>query len=239
MSTKISNTPNYKKSKAPLFISLGIVAAIMLAYFFIPAVNDFLQQAWNVLTSNDEERINKWVAQFGFWGPFIIVLIMILQMFLIVIPTPVLMMVTIIAYGPVWGSLICLIAIIIASSVGYFVGRYFASVVFKLLGAKTTGKIKVFLEEYGFRTVVIIRLNPLLSNDAISFVGGMLKMNYFKFMAATLLGIIPLIALMAFFRQNYDQMESGILWVSVVLLLFFAAFVWFNKKRKKNGKKTE
>ncbi len=62
----------------------------------------------------------------------------------------------------------------------------------KILGTKTEGKIANFIDDYGFWAVFITRLNPFLSNDAISFVAGMLRMGYWKFISATLAGIAPL-----------------------------------------------
>lgn len=223
-----------KQSKAPLYISIGVVLIVVLAYFFVPSVHDFLQNAWNVLTSSDEKRINVWVGQFGFWGPLIIVLVMVLQMFLIVIPTPILMLVSIIAFGPIWGSLIALLAIFTASSVGYFIGRYFGPVIVdKLIGHKSQNKIAHFIDDYGFWTVIVIRLNPFLSDDAISFVGGVLRMGYFKFIGATLLGTAPLIVFMAFLEENYQQSNSILIWASIACIVFFGLFIWWDKKWKK------
>lgn len=110
------DAPN--KSKLPLIISVGIVAALLLSYFFLPSVNDFLTEAWNVLTSDDQARIEVWVENFGWVGPFILILAMVLQMFLLVIPTILLMVVAILAYGPLWGSLLILVSVFAASSVG-------------------------------------------------------------------------------------------------------------------------
>ncbi|HET7361107.1 MAG TPA: TVP38/TMEM64 family protein, partial [Salinimicrobium sp.] len=71
MSEDFIEDSTVKQSKAPLYISIGVVITVVLAYFFIPSVHDFLQNAWSVLTSGDEQRINNWVDQFGFWGPLI------------------------------------------------------------------------------------------------------------------------------------------------------------------------
>ena len=92
-----------KKSKLPLYISIGIVLLLVLGYFLIPSVQEFFEEAWSALTSGDKQQTRQWVSQFGFWGPVMIVVVMILQMFLLVIPTPVLMVVSILAYGPFWG----------------------------------------------------------------------------------------------------------------------------------------
>lgn len=226
--------PSVKKSKAPLYISLAIIVAGVLSYFFIPEVRDFLGNGWEVLTSGDEKRTREWVSQFGWIGPVIIILTMILQMFLIVIPTPILMVVAILAYGPVMGSIILFIAIFLASSVGYFIGRYFGPVIVeKLIGYKTEKKISDFIDDYGFWTVIVIRLSPFLSNDAISFVGGVLKMGYWKFIGATMIGIAPLIIFIAYLGGDYDRLKTGLIWTSVIGLLLFILFVWWDKKYRK------
>src|SRR5690554_4121501 len=114
-----NNPTSTKKSKIPLYISLLFLIILVLSYFLIPSVQGFFDEVWTVLTSDDEARIKDWVQGFGWLGPAVIILAMILQMFLIVIPTILLMIVTILAYGPIWGSIITLTAVILASSIGY------------------------------------------------------------------------------------------------------------------------
>ncbi len=220
------------KSKLPLYISIAVLGGIVACYFLIPSVQQFFDEAWSVLTSNDEKRIEQWVAGFGWLGPFVLILAMIFQMFLLVVPSVALMVVAILAYGPIWGSIIVLIAVFAASSVGYIIGRYLGeNIVLKLLGQKTENKIEQFIERYGFWAVIITRLNPILSNDAISFVGGMLKMNYWKFIGATLLGILPLTVFIAILGKSTDTMKTGLIWGSVVSLILFGLYVWWDKRK--------
>jgi len=234
MSESIETT-SVTKSKAPLVISGIIIAALIAAYFFIPSVSNFLNEAWNVLTSNDEERIRQWVSEFGWMGPTILILAMIAQMFLIVVPSVALMVVAILAYGPIFGSLIIFAAIFSASSVGYFIGRYFGPVIVeKLIGPKNASKIEDFIDDYGFWAVIVTRINPFLSNDAISFVGGILKMGYWRFIGATLVGIAPLTIFIAIIGKSTDGLKTGLLWGSIVSLIIFVLYViWDKKKRKK------
>lgn len=225
--------PENKKSKLPLYLSLFIVIAVVASYFIFPSVEAFLKEAWNVLTSNDEAQVKQWVEGFGWFGPIVIVLAMVIQMFLLVIPTILLMVVTILAYGPLWGSIIIYIAIFIASSVGFWLGRYFGdSLIIPLLGKSSTKKVTGFIKNYGFWAVVITRVNPFLSNDAISFVAGILKMGYWKFILATTVGIAPLITLIALTGENIDSMKMGLLWGSIGSLVIFGIYIWWDKKRK-------
>ncbi|PRX40767.1 TVP38/TMEM64 family protein [Salegentibacter salegens] len=227
-------TTSVKKSKAPLIVSGIIIAALIAGYFFIPGVREFFTNAWEVLTSNDEERITEWVSEFGWMGPTILILAMVAQMFLIVIPSVALMVVSILAYGPIFGSLIIFAAIFTASSVGYFIGRYFGPVIVqKLIGPKNENKIEDFIDDYGFWAVIVTRINPFLSNDAISFVGGILKMGYWRFIGATLVGIAPLTIFIAIIGKSTDGLKTGLLWGSIVSLVIFILYVWWDKKKRK------
>ncbi|NJY62568.1 TVP38/TMEM64 family protein [Salinimicrobium sp. CDJ15-81-2] len=228
-------TASVKQSKLPLYVSAAIIISLVLAYFFIPGVQAWLSEAWNVLTSDDEVRIQAWVADFGWFGPVVLVLAMIAQMFLLVIPTILLMVVSVLAYGPVWGSFIILAAVFSASSVGYFIGRYLGPVIVeKLIGHKNEKKISDFIDDYGFWAVIVTRLNPFLSNDAISFVAGILKMGYWKFIGATLVGIAPLTLFIAIIGKSTDALKNGLLWGSLVSLLLFGFYVYWDKKKRKN-----
>ncbi|MDX1426697.1 MAG: TVP38/TMEM64 family protein [Salegentibacter mishustinae] len=227
-------TTSVKKSKAPLIVSGIIIIGLVAAYFFIPGVRDFLTEAWTVLTSNDEERITNWVSDFGWMGPTMLILAMVAQMFLIVIPSVALMVVSILAYGPIFGSLIIFAAIFTASSVGYFIGRYFGPVIVeKLIGPSNKIKIEDFIDDYGFWAVIVTRINPFLSNDAISFVGGILKMGYWRFIGATLVGIAPLTIFIAIIGKSTDGLKTGLLWGSLVSLAIFILYVWWDKKKRK------
>jgi uncharacterized membrane protein YdjX (TVP38/TMEM64 family) len=228
------NKNSIKKSKVPIYVSITILAGIIASYFFVPSVKAFFNEAWEVLISSDENRIENWVSNFGWFGPIVLIIAMVAQMFLIVIPSIVLIVVSILAYGPIWGSLIAFISVFVASSIGYLIGSYFGpSIIDKIIGTKTEVKIESFIEDYGFWAIIITRLNPFLSNDAISFVGGVLKMGYLKFIGATFLGITPLTIFIAIIGKSTESLKTGLLWGSLVSLAVFGLYVWWDKKRKK------
>ncbi|AYN69056.1 TVP38/TMEM64 family protein [Euzebyella marina] len=231
-----SSTKNStSKSNWPTIVSLAILGLLVVGYFTVPSIQQFFDEAWAVLKSGDNEKTKSWVEKFGAWGPLVLILAMIAQMFLIVIPSIMLMVVSIIAYGPIWGSLIVFASVFCASSVGYFIGSLLGQGrVEKIIGHKSEKKVEKFLDDYGFWAVIITRLNPFLSNDAISFVGGILKMGYWKFIGATLIGIAPLIFFIALLGKNSDNLKTGLLWGSLASLALFLAYIWWDKKRKES-----
>ncbi len=231
--TVVEKDEDVSRNKAPLYISIGIIAAVVLSYFFIPGVQNFLNTAFSVLTSNNDQRVNEWVGQFGFWGPLVIILAMVVQMFLIVIPSPILIGVAVLGYGPIWGSLIGIAAIFCASTIGYVIGAYLGPpFVEKILGGSTKRKVEKANDDYGFWAVIVIRLNPFLSDDAISFVGGMLRMGYWRFIAASLIGIIPLTVFIAYIGEHSAQLKDIFIWVGIISLILFGLYIWWDKKLK-------
>lgn len=220
-----------KQSKWPLIISLIILGSLVIFYFIIPEFQQFLKQTYEVLTSDDKQRISAWVNELGWWGPISIIIIMVLQMFLLIIPSPLLMVVAVLAYGPVWGALISIIAVMCSATVGYWIGRYLGIVtVHKLIGGKKEKQMEYYVERYGAWAIIITRLAPLLSNDAISLVGGIIRMSYWKFIAATLAGITPLSILIAYFGENNDRLKSGLIWTSLISLVLFVIYIIYDRK---------
>ncbi|WKX78532.1 TVP38/TMEM64 family protein [Zobellia laminariae] len=233
--SKRESTKNRSKSKWPAFLSVMIAVLLAIGYFTIPSIESFFNEAWQVLTSGNQKEVENWVAQFGAWGPIILIIAMIAQMFLIIVPSVMLMVASILAYGPIWGSIIILIAVFLASSVGYAIGKLLGRdhKVQRIIGKKTEKKVSGFLEDYGFWAVIITRLNPFLSNDAISFMGGILRMGYWKFIGATLIGITPLILFIAILGKSTNSMKTGLLWGSLISLAIFLLYVWYDKKHHK------
>jgi uncharacterized membrane protein YdjX (TVP38/TMEM64 family) len=224
---------NHKPSKLPLIVSISMLVILVASYFIFPSFKDGMNEAFEVLTSDDEGRVKSWVSTFGVMGPIIIILAMIAQMFLFIVPNILLMMIAIICYGPVWGSIITLIGVFAASSLGYWVGCNLSPVTLsKFVSEKNQKKIGDFISDYGVFAIMITRLSSF-SNDALSFVAGLLKMSYKKYILATLTGITPLVILLAIFGKN-GNIEWALIIISAVSLLFLIGYIIYDKRKKKS-----
>ncbi|KFI22457.1 hypothetical protein HW44_09425 [Nitrosococcus oceani] len=232
MNSLFQKIHHISRKKPLITFSVGIILILIGLYFFWPSLHDSINRFFNILFSGDREKLHDFVEQFGIWGPIIIILSMVAQMFLVVIPSVVIFVVSILAYGSFWGGTVALLAVLVASTVGYFVGRWLGPItVDKLIGLKTRHKIEGYVERYGFWTVIVIRFSPFLSNDAISFVGGLLRMNYWRFMAATFIGILPLIVLLAYLGETNERLRTGMFWVSIISLIVFIAYIIYDHRR--------
>lgn len=222
-----------RQSRLPFYISLAIVISLIILYFAVPEIKSFFDEAYNVLTSEDEKRISGWVEKLGIWGPLLIIFGMIVQMFLIIVPSPLLMLVSVLAYGKIWGVLLSVTAVLAASSIGYLLGGYLGEVsVDKVIGEDKKQKLESLVKRFGLWTIILFRLIPFLSNDAISFVGGLLGMKYRKFIFATAVGITPLAILIAYFGENNARLKNGMIWLGALGLVFFIGYYLYQRRQK-------
>lgn len=209
-----------------LYAYAVLILSALLAYWLSPDFRQFVSEFWAVLQSKDEAKISHWFIQFGIWGPLLIILLMVLQMFLIVFPSWLPMVVAVLGYGPWVGMLISILAVFVASTVGYHLGEKASGPVKKhLLGKKSFQKINDFIDKHGFWAVVLFRISPFLSNDGISFVAGMMKMGYRQYMAATMIGVVPLAAAIAYFGKATDTLEDGLYWIGGAGLLIYLVYL--------------
>jgi uncharacterized membrane protein YdjX (TVP38/TMEM64 family) len=224
------------KSPGLLVISLTLIILFVLLYFLIPEINDFVKEAYRVLTSEDEERISAWVDTLGVWGPIFIPSAMVVQMFLFIVPSPLLMVISVLAYGPYFGSGLAVLSVLLAAAVGYWLGRLLGeAAVYRLVGERAEKKIEYYSERYGLWAVVITRLSPILSNDTISFVGGLIKIPFWKFLIATFAGITPLAAIIAYIGESNERLITGSIIVtaaSITALVVYIVLDRINQKRK-------
>ena len=216
----------------PLIIAVSVLGIAVGCYFIIPSFQEFIKEAFDILTSDDKERISDWVAEFGMAGPIVLIVFMILQMFLFVVPNILLMIVAIVCYGPVWGAIISLVGVFASSSVGYLIGKYLGPVtVHKLISKKTQEKAGAFIKDYGVMAIAITRLSSL-SNDSLSIVAGILKMKYHKYILATLTGITPLIVLLAIYGKN-GKILNALIWIAAISLILLIIYIVIDRRKKK------
>lgn len=221
------------KNYGPLLLTAVILLALILTYFFSNSFATFIHETWQVLKSEDHECISNYFSDFGIWGPLVLILLLVLQMFLIVFPSWLPMIIAVLAYGFLPGVFISILGVFLASSLGYFIGVKFGEATFsKIISKNKYEKMDYWVSHYGFWSVVLFRISPFLSNDAISLVAGMLRMNYRKFITATLVGITPLAIGIAYFIKETATLETGMHWIGGLGLLGYIIYMYFDHRRR-------
>ena len=223
--------------KISYLLTGAILAALIIFYFAHQPFQQFINETWNILWSEDKDRISAHFESFGFWGPIAIIIVMILQIFLVIFPSWLPMIVAVLAYGFWGGALISITGVFCASSIAFYMGKWLGEDhLEKIMGKSKNKQVEYWVSEYGFWTIAIFRISPFLSNDAISIIAGMLSMKYRKFIFATLTGITPLAFAIAYFAQDIDKLKNGLYWIGGAGILIYGIYVFIDyRKRKKSN----
>src|SRR5688572_9670470 len=175
-------SPSKKKRRGTSLSWLAPVALLVslgICYFTWPAFRELAQQAYQVIASGDERRIQTWVRGFGSWGVVVLLGLMFLQAVIAVLPSVATMVASVLAYGPVWGGALAWGGMIVTGSFMYGVGRALGqAAVERFVGESSSRRVEDLVERYGSWAVVIARLTPFSSSDAVCFITGALGMRY-------------------------------------------------------------
>lgn len=233
MTSQPGNREKHSQSKWTWIVPLVMLVLLVGLYFVWSGFQTFIDEAYDVLSSGEQAQIQAWVDGFGGWGFAIIIALMLLQTLIPFLPSLAIMVVAVLAYGPVFGGLLAWGGLLLAASLGYGIGRAFGPVtVDRLIGTKAEQKVEEIVERYGVWAIIAARISPILSTDAISIVAGLVKMSFWRFLLATAAGILPLTILIAWLGSDISRLQTGLLWISVISVVVFAGYVVYDRRKR-------
>lgn len=196
------------------------VAGVLLLLIVFAAIYWILLETGALATVTNKVALREWVDQLGYWGPVGIIGLMIMAIVLSPIPSAPVAMVAGAVYGSFWGTVFvvvgaeagALIAFAIARSLGYDVIHRWSRVrpVLNWLSKdRSQGTLMLI--------IFASRLVPFISFDAVSYAAGLTPLAFWRFVVATLAGVIPAAYLITAFGGLLMATESGL--VTIVLIL--------------------
>lgn len=245
----MTTTPEHEIYRAPM-ASAGVrlnpkakVVGVLLLLVALAATYWVMLETEALATVTNKAALREWIDQLGYWGPVGIVGLMITAIVLSPIPSAPIAMVAGAAYGSFWGTVVvvvgaeagALIAFAIARSLGYDVIHRWRRVrpVLEWLGKdRSQGALML--------VIFASRLVPFISFDAVSYAAGLTPLAFWRFVVATLAGVVPTAYLITTFGGFLMASESGmvtillILLSSVTLLPIIAKLVFARRRGQKS-----
>lgn len=236
----------YRESSASTGASTGPglnakakVAGVVLLLVVLAAAYWVMLETGALATVTNKAALGEWIDQLGYWGPVGIIGLMIMAIVLSPIPSAPIAMVAGGLYGSFWGTVIvvvgaeagALIAFAIARSLGYDVIHRWSRV---------RPVLEWLRKDRSQGTLMLIifasRLVPFISFDAVSYAAGLTPLAFWRFVVATLAGIIPTAYLITTFGGLLMASESGLVTIILILvsgitLLPIAAKLLFSRRR--------
>ncbi|GBE07764.1 TVP38/TMEM64 family inner membrane protein YdjZ [bacterium BMS3Bbin11] len=179
------------------------------------------------------------MESYGAIGPLIIILLMTIAILVSPLPSAPIAIAAGAAYGHLWGGLYVLTGSVTGATGAFLIARY--------LGYEYVEKIaknhlpEKFINSQNALTGIVLlsRLMPFLSFDIISYAAGLTPLLLWRFLAATIIGILPASFFLAHVGSELATTELNRVALALAVLagftgLSFAVNFFRNKKSIKH-----
>jgi uncharacterized membrane protein YdjX (TVP38/TMEM64 family) len=208
-----------------LGLALALAGLSCLAYWLIGPFQAEIDRAVTVLSSGDLERLRAYIQSYGNWAPVASLLLMVLQALAAPVPSFAITFANGLAFGVFWGWLLSVAGHALAASVCFWLARSLGRQPVEMLSGKIgLSSVDGWIERRGATTVLMTRLVPGISFDAVSYAVGLTGMRYGRFIAATVAGTMPQTLLYAYLGQEAPQYAWILLLASGLTIAFTVTF---------------
>lgn len=228
----------YKKSNNKKRIILLIVIGIMLLiYFFVPQVNKGINSSMKALTKLDLDGVIEFIRGYGTYAAVISFLLMILQSIISPIPAFFITLANAAIFGWVKGAILSWSSAMVGASMCFFIARILGRDVVEKIATKTAlQSVEMFFEKYGKYTILVCRLLPFVSFDAVSYAAGLTSMNFVPFLIATGIGQLPATIIYSYVGELSGSAKTlviGLLSLFGLSVIIFVIKKIYNEKNRK------
>ncbi|EPX77565.1 TVP38/TMEM64 family protein [Litoreibacter arenae] len=185
------------------FRNLGIWTVAVLAIA--------LTAAWATgrLPQVDREMVAALVEEAGPWGPILIIAFMLASIVASPIPSAPVALVSGAAYGHLYGTIYVAIGSVLGAVTAFTIARHMGrGYLERWLGDKTNYGL-LGSQNLLMLTVFGSRLLPFISFDAMSYAAGLSRLHLWRFLVATLAGILPASFVLAHFGAEAMTGDFG------------------------------
>ena len=220
-------------------ILLVVLLCCVLAYFFIPAVNQIFNKIFVMFSSGDFTEVKQFISSYGVYAAVISFALMVLQSIVAPLPAFMLTFANANLFGWWQGAILSWSSAMAGAAVCFYIARILGRDVAERLTSKTGLKqIDNFFEKYGNNTILICRLLPFVSFDYVSYAAGLTSMSFWDFFIATGIGQLPATIVYSyvggFLTGGARLFMLGLLIMfAIVSLIFMFRTIYMNKYKNR------
>ncbi|WP_346917612.1 TVP38/TMEM64 family protein [Clostridium sp.] len=231
----------HKKRNLGKVLTIIIIIALVLAYFFIPTFNSKVNGIFMLFSSMSIESIAGYIRSFGIYAVLVSFLLMVFQSVAAPLPAFLITFANAAIFGWWQGAMLSWISSMVGAALCFYIGRILGrDAVEKLTSKYAMASVEGFFEKYGKHTILVCRLLPFISFDFISYAAGLTSVGFLAFIVATGIGQLPATVVYSYVG---GMLTGGAQMIVTALLILFAItvlvfmFKQIYNERQKKGKK--
>ena len=217
------------KNKEKLLLKTSIILLITILVALL-----FNTEVFQEIKNSDVTSLTERFDNLGTIGYFIFIFIVILEVvFIGIIPSIFLYATAGIIFGGVLGATLIWIGNVLGASICFYLSRNYLQKYFeKRIPKAKLKKYNSYAYKYGHYAIFLLRLNPLTSSDAFSYLSGVTKMKFLPFIVGTSIGLMPLIIASVYLGNRFLAQSQTLTIVFGLGALIYVLFTIYIFKKK-------
>ncbi|ACR69851.2 TVP38/TMEM64 family protein [Edwardsiella ictaluri] len=206
---------------------VGSAAAVALLVLCWPEARHEAMRIGRLLASLDLAALLAYLRSFGPWAMLASFFLMIFQALVAPLPAFVITFANAALFGWWQGALLSWFSATVAAALCFCLARMLGrDTLARWVSSGTLQRCDGFFSRYGRYTVLVCRLLPFVSFDAVSYAAGLTSMGLMEFLVATALGQLPATLIYSYvgamLSGGIQMMLSGLLVLFVISIMIYA-----------------
>ncbi len=208
-----------------ILTAVSVITSLVLVWIFWQPI------VTSLVWISDREALTESVQRMGIWGPVVLFILLVLQVFLAFIPGQALMITCAYLYGFWGGWLISWVSLVAGGEAAFMLarryGRPFAE---RWIDTATLSRWDKTAVGQGIVFYTLAMILPIFPNDAMCYVGGLANITPRRFLFANMLGR-GFTCLLSSFVGVFGSQIPMWGWVLAAAIVLVLCIGWFINKR--------
>ena len=181
-----------KKPNMTRLVILLAAAILLIIYLSVPSVNEFITNAAAVLGSANVDAVIAYIRSFGSYAMIFSFCLMVFSSLIAPLPAFMITLSNAAIFGWWQGAILSWSSAMVGSALCFCLARGLGrDVVERFTGKGALASVEGYFEKYGTKTILVCRLLPFVSFDAVSYFAGLTPLKFLPFFIATGIGQTP------------------------------------------------
>ena len=181
-----------KKTNMTRALILLVLCLAGIVYLAVPSVNDWINHAASVLGSANVDAVIAYIRSFGPYAMAFSFCLMVFSSLIAPLPAFMITLSNAAIFGWWQGAILSWSSAMVGAALCFLLARGLGrDVVERFAGKGALASVEGYFEKYGTKTILVCRLLPFVSFDAISYFAGLTPLKFLPFFIATGLGQTP------------------------------------------------
>jgi uncharacterized membrane protein YdjX (TVP38/TMEM64 family) len=219
---------DYIKWLRNLAILAALVGIYLIVYYNNAEFRFNIHQIVDILRHADMLRLKYYLLHFGVWAPVVSALIMMFQSVAAPLPAFVVTLTNGLLFGAFWGTMLSWSSSMAGAVICFYIARWAGRpAAERFVSKRALNYVDRFFDHYGNNSVLITRLMPFVSFDAVSYAAGLTSISFWGFFWASAIGELPATILYSWLGQNMPTLVKFWFWafLAVAALIVIALTV--------------